>query len=466
MRTKTIISVCLILTAVANVDAQDVVPPPGFAPAPDGVSVPPAPHILPDSSSLPVSRQAFDQRNETASQGDQFFDSQSPYRSYQAPQDPPYFERGAAPYPPYPDIPPVVPVYAYSRFWLKADALYWWTKSSPLPVPLVTTGGAGVIGQGGTVLIGNQDIELPGRPGGRFTLGFSPDPESSWGLEATYLFLGNANVGQGVSSDGSNQSAVLAFPFFNPTAVPVNSTLPVPREDASYIALPGSFAGRAGVNLNSFFQGAEANLVYNLSNSPAWRFDMLGGFRWVNVQEVLTFTTDSPSTNGVPPFYYHTADQFSAQNNFYGGQLGARASFDNARLFFNGTAKLALGGTVETVRANGYTVADSFSAAGAYLTQPSNIGTQSQGRFAVVPEADLNFGIRLSPWASFTVGYSFLYVSSVARPGDQIDRVINPTQSPAILGTGSVPNPARPALSVHDTDFWVQGLNFGFDLRF
>lgn len=466
MRTTTIISVCLILTAVVNIAAQDVVPPPGFTPESGLAPAPSVPGFLRGSTGYQSPRPLPDQGNDATIQGDQYFDSQSPYRSYQAPQDPPYFERGATPYPPYPDVPPVVPTYAYSRFWLKAKALYWWTKSSPLTVPLVTTGGAGVIGQGGSVLIGNQDIELPGRPGGRFTLGFSPDPESNWGLEATYLFLGNANVGQGVSSDGSNQSAVLAFPFFNPTTVPINSTLPVPGEDASYIALPGSFAGRAVVNLNSFFQGAEANLVYSFSNTPALRFDMLGGFRWVNVQEVLTFTTDSPSTNGVPPFFYHTADQFSTQNNFYGGQFGARASFDNTRLFFNGTAKLALGGTVETVRTNGYTVADVFSAAGAYLTQPSNIGTQSLGRFAVVPEADLNFGIRLSPWASFTVGYSFLYVSSVARPGDQIDRVINPTQSPAILGTGALANPARPSLSVHDTDFWVQGLNFGFDLRF
>jgi hypothetical protein len=129
---------------------------------------------------------------------------------------------------------------------------------------------------------------------------------------------------------------------------------------------------------------------------------------------------------------------------------------------------VALGGTIEQLRVNGGTFTNFASAPGAYLAQPTNMGAMSQSQFAVVPELNLNFGVRLNPWASIVVGYSFLYVSSVARPGDQIDRVINPSQAPAITGNfaGNLSGPARPALNIRDTDFWAQGLNFGLQFRY
>lgn len=385
------------------------------------------------------------------------------------PPDSVLFGPGALPDRPAPDVSPALmapAVYTYPRFWIKAEALYWWTKASPVPAPLVTLADPadaipGALGQPGTsVLLGGGDVRLPGRPGGRFTLGFTLDPERVWAVESNYLFLGNMSVTHGVSSDGGPGSAALAFPFFNPN---------LPGEDATYIALPGTFAGFADLTLQTFFQGAEANVLYNVANSNGIRWDLLGGFRWLNVQERLTFTTDSPDLGTFDVF--HTFDDFRTSNNFYGGQFGLRASYENPRLFLNATGKLALGGTVEMVQTNGSTfISDSsgsFLFPGAYLTQPTNIGTQSRTAFAVVPEVDLNCGIRVSPWASIVFGYSFLYINSVARPGDQIDRVINPTQAPAI--SGNLPNlvgPARPAPVVHDTGFWVQGLNFSVEFRY
>jgi hypothetical protein len=194
--------------------------------------------------------------------------------------------------------------------------------------------------------------------------------------------------------------------------------------------------------------------------------------RWLNLQESLTFTTDSPDLPPVGPDMFHTFDRFTTNNNFYGGQFGARVRYDTPRLFMNAMGKLSLGGTVETVGVNGGTFTNSgggfSSGPGGYLTQASNIGSQTRGQFAVVPEVNLNFGVRMTPWASLVVGYSFLYISSVARPGDQIDRVINPNQSPAIGGnfSGIPSSPAHPVLNVRDTDFWAQGLNFSLDLRY
>ena len=54
----------------------------------------------------------------------------------------------------------------------------------------------------------------------------------------------------------------------------------------------------------------------------------------------------------------------------------------------------------------------------------------------------------------------------VARPTDQIDRTVNPTLVPANLSFGSTMGPARPAVNFQKTDFWAQGVSFGFEIRY
>jgi hypothetical protein len=79
----------------------------------------------------------------------------------------------------------------------------------------------------------------------------------------------------------------------------------------------------------------------------------------------------------------------------------------------------------------------------------------------VAPEAGLDLGYQLTPNLRVQVGYTFLYLSSVARAGDQIDRGIDSVQL-----TG-VPSPfGRPAFRPNRTDFWAQGINVGASFRF
>ncbi len=459
MRNRILICVGLILSAGINLLAQDP-PPPGFAPADD--------NPVPNDSGPGAGSGSF-------------------FSQYSVPrQDPvhPTYDsannQGGIPETPYPaeipyrtqnTVPIIQDTWPSPTFWFKAEGLYWWTKSVPVPVPLVTLGDPGdaipgALGQPGTsILIGNQNITLPGRGGGRFTLGFTLDPEQVAAFEATYFFVGTSSASQTVFADGSSGSALLTIPFFDPTTG---------SESATFLSRPGFFAGHALLTVDSFFQGAEANLLVNLQNSAGWRFDMLGGFRYLNLQENLTFQTSSPAISG-PADVFQTFDHFQTTNNFYGGQIGARASYDNSRLFVNATGKIAFGGTQEDVRINGATYTNDFNGfgpvltyPGGYFAQPTNIGSQGRMAFAVVPETNLNVGIRMTPWASFVVGYTFLYVSSVARPGDQMDRVINPTQAPAITGTPGIAlvGPARPALAIRDSDFWVQGINFSLEFRY
>lgn len=453
----------LLLVSVATVSAQNVIPPPGFVPGQED-DIPISP-ISPPPPPVPHEPRVFTGIGDDTDPYTNF-NSAGPARRYGA------TGRGsvARTFPPLGppelivDDGPPLPI-----VWFRAEALYWWSKSSPVPVPVLTQGNIndpfpGAIGQPGTsILLGNQNMNLPGQGGGRFTFGFSFGGAQTWGFEASYFSLATASVGQAVFSDGSPGSALLTFPFFNP----LNS-----HEDSSPIALPGSFAGTAVLSTQSFLQATDLNLLHNVLNSNGIRVDLLGGFRNVNLNESLGFATDSPNVPPNAPAFFKTFDSFGANNNFYGGQFGVRASYDVSRFFVNATGKLAVGGTFESVSVNGGTFTNAgggFSSAnGAYLTQPSNMGTFNRDQFAVVPEMNLNFGFRLRPWASIIVGYSFLYISSVARPGDQIDRVINPSGSSAISNNFPA-NPvglARPELTVHNTDFWAQGLNFALEFRF
>src|SRR4051794_20088600 len=74
-------------------------------------------------------------------------------------------------------------------------------------------------------------------------------------------------------------------------------------------------------------------------------------------------------------------------------------------------------------------------------------------------------GVWLTDRLRATAGYTFQYVSDVVRPGDQIDRGINPVQAPAITGVPNAPltGPARPAPLINSTDFWAHGVNFGLE---
>ena len=105
---------------------------------------------------------------------------------------------------------------------------------------------------------------------------------------------------------------------------------------------------------------------------------------------------------------------------------------------------------------------------GGYFALPTNIGHHTRTVFAVVPEVGLNVGYRITPWASVFVGYTFLYANDVVRPGNQINRNINPTQSVS-WGGGKFLNPqgpAEPSFKFNSSDFWAQGINVGLDFRF
>ncbi len=359
------------------------------------------------------------------------------------------------------------PALVDSGVWFSADVLLWWLKGGKAP-PLVTASppaSTGALGQPGSVVLFGPGSGLERSPilGGRFTAGCWLDQDRRFGLEGSYFVLVPRGNPFDAGNDGSPGSPVIARPFFN-TATG--------KEDSELVAFPGVLAGRINVDPSSRLQGYEANVLYNLCSSCNWSVTALAGFRYLDLDEGLGTTENLAVLPSVPllggsQFVVH--DSFSTHNQFYGGQLGLRGEMWLGRLFAVASAKVALGDSQQSVNIGGFTQITTPAGAistqpGGLLALPSNSGHFFGDHFAVVPEGSLKVGYQATDHLSVTFGYTSLYWSNVARPGDQIDRSIDPAALPTSRAPGVKSN--RPAFSLQDTDFWAQGLTFGLELTF
>lgn len=264
----------------------------------------------------------------------------------------------------------------------------------------------------------------------------------------------------------------------------------------------------------SSLEGGEANAIFNIGRGANWRLDGIAGFRYIeldetlglvsNVYENVTTATVFQPALGLPTGNVVSnqmvglvtrSDFFQTYNSFYGGQIGLRGEYQLGRFFISLDEQVALGVMHQTVDINGYTSANltntvtpssntflagipittptgapavttkqSFTSHGGLFAQPSNIGNYSRNKFEVAPESIMKLNYRFTDRIIGSVGYDFLFLSSVAHPGDQIDTAINPTR----LATppSNITGPAQPSFQLHGSDYWTQGATFGLEFRF
>jgi hypothetical protein len=353
------------------------------------------------------------------------------------------------------------------------EYLAWWVKSMPVPA-LITTGNTqdlGILGRPSTqVLLGNS-LDHDAFSGGRFTLGWWFDPCRVWALESTFFFLGEETRHDLFSSGGI---PILARPFFNAQTG---------QEDSELIAnpaLPGliPLSGQADVSFRTRLIGFELNLVRSwlYGVNPEWHkqynLDFLFGYRYLQLRENLSIHEDLlvPEDSGNVPAgtRFLIDDMFAARNSFNGGQIGIRGELRWGGWFIDGRAKVAFGNTTQTVFINGQTTittpgVGTVTGPGGLLALPTNMGRYHRDTFSVVPEFGVNFGYYITPYIKVYVGYTFLGWTNVVRPGNVIDRQVNPSQLPP---GGVLVGPARPALRFRDGDFWAQGINVGIEMRY
>lgn len=343
-------------------------------------------------------------------------------------------------------------------FWGRAEYLAWWVRGAYVP-PLVTTspdgtlvGDAGVL-PNATILFGDQQINDKARSGGRFTIGYWFDDCETLGIENTFFFIGGSNDGYTASSSGS---PILARPFFNTDTQDNDSIL---------LAYPQVVAGGITITSSRTIFSNEVNLRRGLYEDCCRRVDILAGYRYMRLGETLDIGTNSTDLQSAEAGAQFVAqDQFSTNNNFNGGQLGLNMQFTRGCWTWDFLGKLAIGGIAQRARINGSTTitqdGDPNTFDGGILALPSNIGQHDQTAFGVLPEFGINLRYQWTPLWRVNVGYTFMALTNVLRPGDQISLSIDPDQIPP--GTAST----FPQFTFNQSDVWLQGINFGVECNF
>ncbi|MCE9529725.1 MAG: BBP7 family outer membrane beta-barrel protein [Planctomycetes bacterium] len=348
------------------------------------------------------------------------------------------------------------------RIWGSADYLLWWCKPVCLKPATLTTGNRGnanpgALGQSGTnVIMGNHKFEFSGLSGARATLGawLSDDTLS---IEATGFFLEQGNARQFFQS--TNGGPATYIPFSDPQNV----------AQALPFSVPALVNGTATAIGQSQLWGLEGNFALGVTaplGNVSIRSDLLFGFRYLDLNDRVYLENRLSLVND-PATYAVGSCDFSTRNQFYGGQLGLRLALESGRWSILYTNKLALGETRQSRSISGSSLTGGTANAGLLpgpvLAQASNSGSEATNRFTLVPEASFKLRCQATDFFAVSLGYSCLYWHKVLCPGDQMDNHLNPSQLP---GRGPVLGPRDPQpLFVH-TDYFVHGLNAGFEVRY
>jgi hypothetical protein len=368
-----------------------------------------------------------------------------------------------------------------SRFWGGFEYLMWWDKKAPLPSDFITTGSPrdavpGALGQPNThVLYTSPVVDFYQIQGLRVTAGAWFDARQMLGLEGSgFLLEKRTHVFQARSDALGNP--LLAFAHFD--------ALPRGSPDAFVASEPrggktGPFTGSLGFNDDTQLWGTEANLVHALLWLPNLRVRLLGGFRYLDLDEHLAFFFQRATVGSATvPFLGRTFpsslqladDSFQVHNQFYGPQIGLDGQYFFGKVFVGLGAKLGMGATHEVLTVSGSSTLQQVrrpvqTAVGGLYALPSNIGRLEADQFGVVPQAQAQLGWQPVRWVRGWIGYDFLYWSQVLRPGSQVDLRVNPAEVPTDPGFRGV-RTSSPAPQFNRTDFWTQGLSFGVELTF
>ncbi|MBN1852553.1 MAG: BBP7 family outer membrane beta-barrel protein [Pirellulales bacterium] len=355
--------------------------------------------------------------------------------------------------------------------WGRAEYLLWWTSGMYIP-PLVTTSltgtaqsAAGVLDQPSTTILYGNGIVMDGHyDGARFGGGVRLLPRL--GVELDYFGLDDEWTRYQVT--GTAGAPILGRPFFNMLTA---------AEDAELISFPGLVEGTATIDTNSDLESHGIGLRYGLccqeinfgacSPKGISKIDILGGYRYMQLDEGLRIREDLTSLDQQNPGNFILQDSFRTHNDFHGGEIGAIWLWERPWWSIELLAKLAIGSTRQEVTIAGNTVISdggfSMSSTGGLLAQRSNIGQHVRNEFSMIPELGAKLGIRVTKHLRLTGGYSLIYWSRVVQPGHHVDLDLNPNLIPpeVVPFTG----PLRPAFAWNDNDYWAHGVNAGLDCR-
>lgn len=373
------------------------------------------------------------------------------------------------------------------QVWGQVSYLYWRMTDLPVPQILATVNG--------NPAIGGSEIDFGNFNGGRFLGGFWTDCNHTRGFEVGGFVLQERTRSAQLSSNGQDQ---IERPFTNAStgAADAMTVAGVLRDIAGQpIAnIAGTFSAAVSTKLGSI----EGNFVRNIYNDCGWSLDTLLGFRYISLEDKLDMVADSQAVGGTTPFvigglpgfdHQTITDSFHTRNQFYAGQIGVRTEFRSGIWFGTLTGKLALGSNHQTSNISGSTVGTNPAGGrlgidGGLLAVPGGqqVGVDANGNpillqyanagsfktdwFTVAPEVGIQVGAQVTRCIRAHVGYNFLYINNVVRPGDLIDTTINKRYVPSDPAYLSVSGPARPQVRTSRDDFIAHGVEVGIQLLF
>ncbi len=170
-------------------------------------------------------------------------------------------------------------------FWIGFEALVWWTKNQPLSVPIVTTGpasqgaNAGNLGMPGTTSL-NGPLDYGAAGGIRWIRGRLVRWRAHLGMDGSMFVLGRQSAGFSVLDRSGTGNFVINEPVVGAPFI-------------TQVSAPGVDTGGVVVGATSQFWGGDVNLLYNLYRGNGWTINLLGGYRYLELDESLTITANS-----------------------------------------------------------------------------------------------------------------------------------------------------------------------------
>jgi hypothetical protein len=333
--------------------------------------------------------------------------------------------------------------------------------------PLFTTSNAtdmGVLGSPSTQILFAGALDRNPFSGARLTAGYWLDCDHDKAIEFEGFLLGQ----QGVNFQAnSNQFPVISRPFFDV----VND-----RQAVERLAFPGLATGTGSFSAPSSLWGVSPDLLCKLCCGCDYQISGLVGVRYLDLTESIQINENIMASATAPAPFANTnaslTDFFGTRNQFIGGEVGLTGEKSWGPWFVDFRAKIALGATDETITINGgqqlinRVTGQVQNFQGGLLALNSNIGRYSRDSFAVVPELNLHLGYQFTEHIRASIGYDFLYWSSVVRPGDQIDTGLDVNRIPNFIVPPGTPTVNRHAVPFKETDFFATGLTFSLEFTF
>jgi hypothetical protein len=359
------------------------------------------------------------------------------------------------------------------RVWFSGSYSLSWIRPIPLPTPLVTTGMTAALGAVDTGILFGNTIDFESFSGFQVTAGLFLDDDRRFSIEGRGQVLFPVSIRFAAASDAAGNPTI-ARPVFNAAA----------RTETAFVdSLPGVATGSILVDAKSELYGFEVNGRCHLGQGGRVQGHLLAGFRHLRLTERLTIQDQfSPLIPGLfsfggpfiaPGQTVTDIDSFATTNEFYGGNIGAQIEFAENWYSITLFGKLGIGCTEQRAAISGSSTLITPGAAdltlpGGILAAGPNLGQRKRNVFALVPEWGLSLGANVTPGMRVMAGYSFLMWSKVNRPGDVLDRGVNPSFIPTDRAFGVGGGPDRPAFRFtdHDTNFWMHTFNAGVELLF